>query len=174
MDAEAIDAVLRALEEYRWGWRAVLPGVRFIGKPVGLRVDTQPIPTGGPSPPLDPFETALVRQVLGALPELLVVIEREFRGHADSPDIIERVHQPHVWLSRDWLAEVGPDHWSFVVGVADAPDWGIHAEFAGLAFQPHLVRRLTACSPDAEPSAATDRGRSKPLRGVLSLRGPGC
>jgi hypothetical protein len=135
MDADSVDAVLRSLRKHRWGWRTDLPGIRFIGKPVGLRVDTQPIPTGGPSPPLDATETALVRLVLGNLPELLPVIEREYRGHADSPDIIDRVHEPHVWLSRDWLAEAGPDFWSFVVGIADAPDWGIHAEFRGLEFQ---------------------------------------
>jgi hypothetical protein len=135
VDAEAIDAVLRSLQQYHWGWRAELPGVRFIGQSVELRVDTQPIPTGGASPPLDMTETALVWQVLAALPELLVVIEREYRGHADSPDIIDRVHEPRVWLSRDWLAEVGPGHWSFVIGIADAPDWGTHADFDGLVFQ---------------------------------------
>lgn len=135
MDADAIDAVLRSLEEYRWGWRADLPGVLFIAKPVGLRVDTQPIPTGGPSPLLDATETALVRRVLAALPALLPVIEREYRRHADSTDIIDRVHEPHAWLSRDVLTEEGPGHWSFVVGIADAPDWGIHADFDGLAFQ---------------------------------------
>ena len=77
----------------------------------------------------------MVRLILSNLPALLPVVEREYRGHADSPDIIERVHMPHIWLSRDWLAELGPEHWSFVVGIADAPDWGIHAEFAGLVFQ---------------------------------------
>lgn len=135
MHADDIDAVMRSLREHRWGWRADLPGVWFIGKAVGLRVDTQPIPTGGPSPPVDGTETALVRLVLGHLPDLLPIIEREFRGHADSPDIIDRVHEPHVWLSRDWLVEEGPDFWSFVVGIADAPDWGIHAEFSGLVFR---------------------------------------
>ncbi len=134
MTAEAIDAVLRSLEEYRWGWRANLPGVRFIGKAVGLRVDTLPIPTGGPSPPLDATETALIRLVLGGLPELLPVIEREYRGHADSPDIIERVLEPAVWLSRDILAEEGPGKWSFAVGIAVAPDWTIAADFDGLSF----------------------------------------
>lgn len=134
MDAESIDAVLRSLAEYRWGWRADLPGVQFLGQPVGLRVDTQPIPTGGPSPPLDATETALVRLVLGGLSNLLPVIEREYRGHADSPDIIERVHEPAVWLSRDILAEVGPGRWSFAVGIANAPDWTIAADFDGLAF----------------------------------------
>ncbi len=51
------------------------------------------------------------------------------------PDIIERVHEPHIWLSRDVLAEERPDRWSFVVGIADAPDWGIHSDFSGLEFQ---------------------------------------
>jgi hypothetical protein len=135
VDAESFDTVLQSLQQYRWGWRTTLPGVLFIGKPVGLRVDTQPIPTGGPSPPLNPTETALVRLALGALPALLAEVEWHYREHADSPDIIERVHEPYVWLSRDILAEDGPDRWTFVVGIADAPDWGIHAEFAGLVFQ---------------------------------------
>jgi hypothetical protein len=135
MDASDIDRVLRSLVEHRWGWRADLPGIRFIGRAVGLRVDTQPIPTGGSSPPLDGTESALVRLVLSHLSELLPLIEREFRGHADSPDIIDRIHEPHVWLSRDWIVEEGPDFWSFVSGIADAPDWGIHAEFDGLVFR---------------------------------------
>src|SRR5262245_5764888 len=135
MEVDAIEAVLRSLQEYRWGWRTTLPDIRFIGKSVSLRVDTQPIPTGGPSPPLDANETALIRLVLGNLPGLLTEIERHDRSHADSPDIIERVHEPSVWLSRDILAEEGPDHWAFVSGIEDAPDWTICAEFAGLAFQ---------------------------------------
>lgn len=134
MTAEAIDTVLRSLEEYRWGWRADLPGIRFISQPVCLRVDTQPMPTGTPSPPLDATEQALVRLVLGRLPELLPVIEREYRGHADSPDIIERVHEPAVWLSRDILAEEGPGRWAFAAGITDAPDWTIAADFDGLSF----------------------------------------
>jgi hypothetical protein len=135
MEAVAIDAILCSLQEYHWGWRTALPNVRFIDKPVSLRVDTQPIPTGGPSPPLDPTETALVRLVLGHLTSLLPEIERHYRSHADSPDIIERLHEPSVWLSRDILAEERSDRWSFVVGIADAPDWTICAEFAGLVFQ---------------------------------------
>ena len=134
MTAEAIDVALRSLEEYDWGWRTALPGVEFIGRPVGLRVDTRPVPTGGPSPPPDEVETALVRLVLGRLPELLPVIEREYRGHADSPDVIERVHEPAVWLSRDTRAEEGPGRWAFAVGIADAPDWTIVADFDGLSF----------------------------------------
>ena len=135
MEADTIDAVLRSLQEYRWGWRTTLPNIRFIGKSVSLRVDTQPIPTSAPSPPLDATETTLVRLVLSNLPGLLTEVERHYRSHADSSDIIERVHEPSVWLSRDILAEEGPDHWSFVVGIADAPDWTICAEFSGLSFQ---------------------------------------
>lgn len=134
MDADAIDAVLRSLGEYTWGWRVALPGVRFMGKSVGLRVDTQPIPTGGPSPPLDAAETALVRLVLGGLPGVLAEAERRYREHADSPDIIDRADEPSVWLSRDVLAEEGPGHWALVVGIAGAPDWATHAEFEGLEF----------------------------------------
>jgi hypothetical protein len=135
MEAIPIDSVLCSLQEYRWGWRTTLPHVRFLGKPVSLRVDTQPIPSDGPSPPLDAAEIAVVRLVLGNLPDLLPEIERHYRSHADTPDIIERVHEPSVWLSRDIRAEEGPDHWSFVVGIEDAPDWTICAEFSGLTFQ---------------------------------------
>ena len=135
MEPASIEEVLQSLQQYRWGWRATLPGVRFIGKPVSLRVDTQPIPTDGPSPPLADTEVALVRLILGKLPALLVEVERHFREHADSPDIIDRVHEPSVWLSRDVLAEEGPDRWSFEVGIAGAPDWSIQSDFAGLAFQ---------------------------------------
>jgi hypothetical protein len=135
MEVDATEEVLRSLQQYRWGWRGMLPEVYFIGKPVALRVDTQPIPTGGPSPPLDEMETALVRLILGQLPALLAEVERHYREHADSPDIIDGVHEPSVWLSRDVLAEEGPDRWSFEVGIAGAPDWSIQADFAGLAFQ---------------------------------------
>ena len=135
MEAAVIDSVLRSLQEYRWGWRTTLPNVRFLGKPVSLRVDTQPIPTGGPSPPPNATETALVRFVLGSLPGMLTEIERRYRSHADSPDILERVHEPSVWLSRDIMSAEGPDHWSFVAGIVDAPDWTICAEFSGLVFQ---------------------------------------
>jgi hypothetical protein len=135
MEAIAIEAILRSLQEYRWGWSTTLPSVRFLGKPVSLRVDTQPIPTGGPSPPLDATEIALARLVLANLPGMLTEIEGHYRSHADSPDIIERVHEPSMWLSRDILTAEGPDHWSFVAGITDAPDWTICAEFAGLTFQ---------------------------------------
>ncbi len=136
MDAEAIDAVLGSLEEYRWGWRAVLPGVRFIGQPIELRVDTQPVPTNDPSPALDAAEMALVRLILGSLPALIAEVERQYLAYnADFPEVIERVHEPRVWLCRDVLAEEGPGRWSFVVGIRDAPDWGIHSDYDGLAFE---------------------------------------
>src|SRR4051812_47486922 len=100
MDADSIDTVLRSLQEYSWGWRATLPDFRFIGKPVSLRVDTQPVPIGGPSPLLDATETALVHLVLNNLAGLLSEVERHYRSHADSPEILVRVHEPTVWLSR--------------------------------------------------------------------------
>lgn len=137
MTADAIDGVLGGLRPYRWGWRDdALPGVQFLGRPVGLRVDTDPTPAGNPPPPPDATETALVRLVLAGLPDLLPLLEREYREYnADHPDVIERVHEPHIWLSRDFLEEIGPGFWTFGVGIADAPDWGIHLEFDGLQFR---------------------------------------
>lgn len=135
MDTKTINNVLLSLAQSAWGWRADLPGVRFLGQPVGLRVDTERTPAGGPPPALDATEVALVRLVLGNLYELIPLIESEYRGHADSPDIIDRAREPHVWLSREWMAEEGLGHWSFVVGIEDAPDWAIHCEFDRLAFR---------------------------------------
>lgn len=134
MDAEAIDLVFESLQDYRWGWRTTLPSLEFIGQPVGLRIDTQPIPISGTHPLPDAAEMALVRLVLGALPQLLIEIERQYRAHADSPDIINRVHEPHIWVSRHMLQEEGQNRWSFIVRIADAQDWGIHCEFEGLDF----------------------------------------
>ena len=137
MEPDAIDAVLRGLRPYRWGWRLdSLPRFSFLGKPVALHVDTQPIPTGNPSPPLDATEIELVRLILGGLPGVLAEAERQYRQYnADFPDLIERAHEPRIWLSRDILADEGPLHWAFVVGIVDAPDWGIHSEFEGLEFR---------------------------------------
>ena len=136
MNTTAIDTVLRSLQRYDWGWRTRLPDIRFIGQPVELRVDTQPMPIGDPSPPLDGTETELVHRILGGLAGVLAEVERHYREYNnDVPDVIERVHEPHIWLSRDVLAEDGPCRWAFVVGIADAPDWCIHSEFVGLEFQ---------------------------------------
>jgi len=49
--------------------------------------------------------------------------------------MIERAHEPRIWLSRDVLAEEGPSSWAFIVGIADAPDWAVHIEFEGLTFR---------------------------------------
>lgn len=128
------EAVIRSLRPYTWGWQANIPTVSFLGRSVFLRVDTIPEPTGRGSPPLDAVEMALVRLVLGALPDLLPAIEQRYREHADSPEVLERVEEPCVWLSRDILAEEGPTRWAFVSGIGNADDWAIHAEFDGLTF----------------------------------------
>jgi hypothetical protein len=132
---DVTEAVVRSLRPYTWGWQANIPAVSFLGKSVGLRVDTQPEPSGGPSPPPDEAELALVRLVLGALPELLPEIERHYREHADSPKVLDRADEPRVWVSRDMSAEEGPTRWAFVTGIADAPDWTIQAVFDVLTFR---------------------------------------
>jgi hypothetical protein len=53
----------------------------------------------------------------------------------DFPELLSKVHEPHIWVCREWLGEGFPGNWSFVVGISDAPDWGTHIEFRGLEFQ---------------------------------------
>jgi hypothetical protein len=134
---EAIEAVVRELQPNPYGWGCELPApFRFFGRTVELRVDTREYPTDDPTPSPDPDELELVRLILGGLPGVLIEAERQYAEYnADFPDLIERAHEPHIWIARNIRETDGPDHWSFIVGIADAPDWGIHIEFQGLEFQ---------------------------------------
>jgi hypothetical protein len=78
----------------------------------------------------------LVRLILAGLPEVLAEAERQYAEYnADFPELFGKIHYPHVWICREVLEDERPDHWAFVVGISDAPDWGIHTEFHGLEFQ---------------------------------------
>lgn len=137
MEPDSIEAVLQGLQPYPYGWQCELPAAaRFFGKLVGLRVDTREVPADGPPPPPDPTEAGLVRLILSGLPGVLAEAERQYAEYnADFPDLIERAHEPQIWVSREVLADEGPGHWAFVVGIVDAPDWCIHTEFNGLEFR---------------------------------------
>jgi hypothetical protein len=135
MDAAIIEEVLRSLFPHPWGWQADLPGVRFLGQPLGLRFDTREAPAAEPPPPPDDAEVALARQVLGGLSKLLPGAEEAYRRyHAGVPGAVELAHEPIVWVSRSTLAREGPGHWALVVGIAGAEDYGTHMDFAGLSF----------------------------------------
>jgi hypothetical protein len=134
MEPDAIEVLLRALHATLWGWQAELPGAAFLGRQVGLQIDTRSVPGDGPPPMPDAAEVGLARLVLGGLPEVLAEAERQYRAyHAGAPAAVERAHEPCVWLSRAALARDGPDRWAVVVGIAGAEDYGTHVEFAGLS-----------------------------------------
>ena len=137
MDPDAIEAVVQHLQPGPYGWWCELPRPeRFFGQPVELRVDTRPFPDDEPPPPPASEELDLVRLILSGLPSVLAECERQYREYnAEFPELLDKVHEPHIWVSREWLGESQSGDWSFVVGISDAPDWGIHTEFRGLEFQ---------------------------------------
>jgi hypothetical protein len=99
-------------------------------------LDTRAEPAEEPPPAAEPAEIGLVRLILGGLPGVLAECERRFREYnAEFPELLGKVHEPHIRVSREWLGGEPPGDWAFVVGIADAPDWGIHAEFRGLEFR---------------------------------------
>jgi hypothetical protein len=136
MLAENIEGILQTLQPDAYGWWCELPPpIRFFAKPVGVKLDTRPVPEEYPPTPPEAAEIELLRFILSGLEKLLAVAERQYNEYnIDLPELLEKVHDPHVWISREWLEKDGPGRWTFVVGIADAPDWGIHLEFRELEF----------------------------------------
>lgn len=137
MERNAIEAVVRQLRPGPYGWRCELPTpVRFFGQPVELVVDTRPVRDDKPPPALAPAEVELVRLILDGLPEVLTECERQYyRCIAEFPELFGKAHGPQIWVSREWPGDGPPGDWSFSVGIAGAPGWGIHCEFRGLELQ---------------------------------------
>jgi hypothetical protein len=134
---DLIETVMRQLRRGPYGWFTDLPAsIHFFGQPVELHVDTRPFPTEDPPAKPNRKELNLVRLILGGLSVVLSECERQYvEYNADFPELLNKVHEPHIWVSREWLGDEIPGNWSFVVGISDAPDWGIHIEFHGLQFQ---------------------------------------
>jgi hypothetical protein len=108
---------------------------RFFGQPVELRLDTRAFPADEPPAPPTDAEFDLARLILAGLAGIRVEAERQYAEYNNAfLELRDKVHQPHVWISREWLAVDGPGHWSFVVWISDAPDWGLHLEFWELEF----------------------------------------
>jgi hypothetical protein len=134
MEFKAINKVFQSLEQTKWGWRAVVPGVTFLERPLELRIDTRSVPTREPPPMPDEAELALASLVLLGLDGALAEGEcpcREY--HYGIKGAVERAHEPRVWLSREVLAKDGPGHWTLAIGIARVPDYGTHIEFQGLS-----------------------------------------
>ena len=138
MDRATIDAVVRRLRPTHYGWWCELPNpVRFFGQPVELQLDTRPFREDNEPPPAPArAEVELVRLILAGLPGVLAECERRHREYdAKFPWLLDKLCKPYIWVSREWLGDAPPGDWSFVVGIADVPEWGIHSEFRGLEFQ---------------------------------------
>lgn len=136
MEREAIEAILAALQPYPYGWRQELPAAHsFFGQPVSVNIETRPYPEAGDPPELVEGELDLVRLVLARLPEVLAVAEREAAAAPDAtPEVLGKVHEPRVWVCREFQERDGPARWALTWGISDAPDWTVFAEFRGLTF----------------------------------------
>lgn len=136
MQANAVAEALELLRPYDYGWRCVLPtSVRFFGHPVALELETRPFPAEDSPPAPSRGEADLASRILAASPEVLAVAERQYAAYnADFPDVMAKIDRPRIWICREFQERDGPDRWTFVVGISDAPDWSIFVEFRGLGF----------------------------------------
>ncbi len=137
MDETAINTLLATFVADDTGWNTQVPTSAglFLGHPIGMVIQTRHVPEDGPPPKPDEQKLALARQVLGSLPAVVAIAEREFVGYAGAEDgASPLVRDPHIWLSLDEFEEDGPGQWSFVIGRQGAPDYGVHVEFDGLEF----------------------------------------
>lgn len=126
-----------ALQPYSYGWRHELPApYRFFGQPVTLTIETRPVPAEALAPVPSQTEISLVRLILSELPGVLAKAEQEFAAYnKDFPDVLGKVHDPRVWLCREFQETDGPECWALASGISDAPDWTICVEFRALRFQ---------------------------------------
>jgi hypothetical protein len=135
VEEAAIERILATLSPNDYGWRRQLP-IEFFGQPVSLRIETRPNPGKEPPPPPTPREIELAHSILSNFGCLLAECDRQYRDYnADFPELFGKVHEPRVWICREFLGEAPPGAWAFVTGISDAPDWAIQMEFSGLEFQ---------------------------------------
>ncbi|HAY14056.1 MAG TPA: hypothetical protein DCY02_06230 [Armatimonadetes bacterium] len=133
MDREAIETTLQSLIEYPEGRQTTLPGTTlFLGQPVRFVLQTEPIPRASPREPND-AELELARLILGDLPSVLLRAKAAFLSHHEqSPEFIEAVADPHIWVNEDALEYDGPTRWSFIVGCSKNASYGTHIDFDGV------------------------------------------
>jgi hypothetical protein len=136
LDEAAIEAVVHSLQPYPYGWRHGLPASYcFLGQPLAVTIETRPFPADFLAPRPTETELDLVRLILGGLSAVLVIAEREYATYnASDPELLPKVHEPRVWVCREFQASDGPDRWALTSAISDAPDWTIFVEFRGLTF----------------------------------------
>jgi len=120
----------------RWGheWSAQLPEEMgtFLGRPLDVSAEAGRPGLVGAG---DVAATPLVREIFGALPEILARAEREFLEYTrdvEEVDVREIVCEPQFCLRADVEDE---REWSLVVHRTDWPDFGWHLEFHGTEFR---------------------------------------
>ena len=137
MDQGRIDELMASLKPYPYGWTAEIPedcGSLF-GQTVTLEFETQPTPKADPAPAVNEQEQKLACTVLSDFKNVLATVASQFREYtSDNLDEKKAARTPHVWISRDNMEQEGPTRWAFVIGREDAPDYGVHVEFAGLEY----------------------------------------
>ena len=136
MDANAIEAILGALQPYPYGWRHELSApYRFFGQPVALTIETRPFPADDQAPLPTEAEVNLARLVLAGLSAVLAKAEQEYAAYnAACTELLGKVCDPRVWICREFQERDGPERWALTSGISDAPDWTIFVEFRALTF----------------------------------------
>ena len=115
--------------------RHELPAYRFFGQPITLTVETRPFPAADQAPPPTESEVNLARLVLAGLSEVLAKAEQEYAAYnADFPELRGKVHDPRVWVCREFQQRDGPERWVLTSRISDAPDWTVFIEFRALTF----------------------------------------
>jgi hypothetical protein len=136
LDAGLIDAILNGLQPYAYGWRCQLPSpYRFFGQQVAVTIETRPFPADELAPQPSRAETDLVRLILAGFSEILAKADQEYAAYnAEFPELLGKVHEPRVWVCREFQASDGPERWALTSRISDAPDWTIFVEFRELMF----------------------------------------
>jgi hypothetical protein len=126
--------MLNGLQPYPYGWGCQLPPpYQFFGQQLAVMIETRPIPADESAPRPTRGEIDLVRLILAGLPEILAKATQEYAAYnAEFPELLAKVHEPRIWVCREFQAEEGPDWWALTSGISDAPDWTIYVEFRGL------------------------------------------
>lgn len=80
-------------------------------------------------------EIDLVRLILTELPGVLATVTQEYAAYDDAfPELLKKVHDPRVWVCREFQERDGPERWALTSGNSDAPDWTIFIEVRALTF----------------------------------------
>lgn len=135
MSPQEIEHLVASLAPVSEGRRGPIPArFEFCGKPIEIFLQTEPIPREL-ARDANEAELHLVHLVLGNLEAVLAHAEEAFREHyAESPEFIDAVKNPHIWINEDAIECDGPERWSFIVENSQNEFYGTHLVFDGLVF----------------------------------------